>query len=261
MVWAVSLLTMKLIPHRLTGCVYTAYSEFDSIWYRSRSPHRISALPHSYYHNRYASTYFGENQLAPGSIGISPLTTPHPPIFQHRSVRTSTWCYPSFILDMVRSPGFGSINTDLTPSSDSLSLWLQHSRLNLPVPISRRLILQQARGHPFNRAPTACKLMVSWSISLPSRGSFHLSLAVLFTIGHTGVFSLTRWSSLIHAGFHVPHATRDPASILPLSTTGLSPPLVQLSTASSSFRIPCRCPTTPAGMPTGLGSSRFARRY
>lgn len=115
MVWAVSLLTMELIPHSLTGMVYTAYSEFDSIWYRSRSPHRISALPHRYNPYRYASTYFGENQLAPGSIGISPLTTAHPPIFQHRSVRTSTWCYPSFILAMVRSPGFGSINTDYRP--------------------------------------------------------------------------------------------------------------------------------------------------
>ena len=45
MVWAVSLLTMKLIPHRLTGRLYNAYSEFVSIWYRSRSPHRNSALP------------------------------------------------------------------------------------------------------------------------------------------------------------------------------------------------------------------------
>jgi hypothetical protein len=68
--------------------------------------------PYAINHYRYASTYFGENQLAPGSIGISPLTTPHPLIFQHQSVRPSTWCYPSFSLDMVRSPGFGSINTD-----------------------------------------------------------------------------------------------------------------------------------------------------
>jgi hypothetical protein len=113
MVWAVSLSTMKLIPHRLTGCVYIGYSEFVEIWYRSRSPHLNSALPPNYNHNRCASTHFGENQLALGSIGISPLTTPHPPIFQHRSVRTSTWCYPSFILDMVRSPRFGSINTDV----------------------------------------------------------------------------------------------------------------------------------------------------
>ncbi len=68
-----------------------------------------------FFHYRCASTHFGENQLAPGSIGISPLTTAHPPIFQHRSVRTSTWFYPSFILAMVRSPGFGSINTDYRP--------------------------------------------------------------------------------------------------------------------------------------------------
>ena len=112
MVWAVSLLTMELIPHRLTGHVFTRYSEFDSIWYRSRSPHRISALPPCYNRDRCASTHFGENQLAPGSIGISPLTTPHPPIFQHRSVRTSTPFYRSFILDMVRSPRFGSKNND-----------------------------------------------------------------------------------------------------------------------------------------------------
>ena len=149
MVWAVSLLTMKLIPHRLTGNVSTGYSEFVSIWYRSRSPHRNSALPPSYNHCRCASTHFGENQLAPGSIGISPLTTGHPLIFQHQSVRTSTWCYPSFILPMVRSPGFGSIKCDTSPYSDSLSLWLRLFHLNLPHPISRRLILQQAHGQAF----------------------------------------------------------------------------------------------------------------
>jgi hypothetical protein len=81
---------MELIPHRLTGNVSIWYSEFDSIWYRSRSPHRISALPPDYNRYRCASTHFGENQLAPGSIGISPLTTVHPLIFQHQSVRTST---------------------------------------------------------------------------------------------------------------------------------------------------------------------------
>src|SRR3712207_8604922 len=117
---------MKLIPHRLTGSVSIWYSEFDSIWYRSRSPHRISALPPDYNHYRCASTHFGENQLAPGSIGISPLTTPHPPIFQHRSVRTSTWSYPSFILDMVRSPRFGSIN-----SEDRKSTRLNSSHANI----------------------------------------------------------------------------------------------------------------------------------
>ena len=37
-----------------------------------------------------ASIHFGENQLALGSNGISPLTTTHPLILQHQSVRTST---------------------------------------------------------------------------------------------------------------------------------------------------------------------------
>ena len=59
-----------------------------------------------------------------------------------------------------------------------------------------------------------------------------------FSIGYTGVFSLTRWSSLIHTEFHGLRATRDSVGLFPLSTTGLSPSLVQLSTASSSFRNP-----------------------
>ena len=81
--------------------------------------------------------------------------------------------------------------------------------LTMPPPISRRFILQQERGQAFDSPPTACQLTVSCSISLPSRGSFHLSLAVLYAIGHPGIFSLTRWSSQIHTGFHVPHATRE----------------------------------------------------
>src|SRR5690625_51030 len=56
----------------------------------------------------YILIYFGENQLSPGSIGISPLPTPHPVTFQRKSVRPSIQCYLDFSLDMGRSPGFGS---------------------------------------------------------------------------------------------------------------------------------------------------------
>ena len=49
--------------------------------------------------------------------------------------------------------------------------------------------------------------MVSGSFSLPSRGSFHLSLTVLYSIGHMVVFSLMRWSSLIPSGFLVSRRT------------------------------------------------------
>ena len=48
------------------------------------------ALPLRKNINRCASTHFGEIQLAPDSIGISPLTTTHPLFFQQQSVGTST---------------------------------------------------------------------------------------------------------------------------------------------------------------------------
>ena len=44
--------------------------------------------------------------------------------------------------------------------------------------------------------------MVSGSLSLPFRGSFHRSLAVLCTIGQSGIFSLTQWSGQIPTTFH-----------------------------------------------------------
>ena len=43
----------------------------------------------------------------------------------------------------------------------------------------------------------------------PDRGSFHLSLALLFTIGHQGVLSLARWAAPIHARFHGSGTTRE----------------------------------------------------
>ena len=58
-----------------------------------------------------------------------------------------------------------------------------------------------------NRASSACKHRVSGSLSLPSRGAFHLSLTVLSAIGRQGVFSLGKWSSLIPTRFHVSHGT------------------------------------------------------
>ncbi len=45
--------------------------------------------------------------------------------------------------------------------------------------------------------------MVSGTFNSPRRGTFHLSLALLFTIGRQRVFSLGRWSSHVQTGFHV----------------------------------------------------------
>ena len=78
-------------------------------------------------------------------------------------------------------------------------------------------------------ALSACKHTVSGSFSLPSRGSFHRSLTVLYSIGHMVVFSLTRWSSLIPTGFLVSRRTLDTPSPRTVSHTGLLPSAAVLS--------------------------------
>ena len=78
---------------------------------------------------------------------------------------------------------------------------------------------------------TACRHRVSGSLSLPSRGSFHLSLTVLCAIGHWIVFSLGGWSLLLPTGFLVSCGTLVPASRVCLSLTGLLPSLAALSSA------------------------------
>ena len=68
--------------------------------------------------------HFGEYELFPSLIGLSPLPTGHPKTFQRQLVRSSTVCYYSFNLPMGRSLGFASTTTNYTPYSDSLSLRL-----------------------------------------------------------------------------------------------------------------------------------------
>ena len=97
--------------------------------------------------------------------------------------------------------------------------------------------------------------------SLPSRGSFHLSLTVLSTIGHWVVFRLGGWAPRLQTGLHVSGPTLDPLCILSVSPTGLLPSAVGLS---SPVRLPIRmrdeCPQ-PRRQVFGLASSPFARRY
>ncbi len=59
-------------------------------------------------------------------------------------------------------------------------------------------------------APTACRRMVSGTISLPLRGTFHLSLTVLVRYRSPLVFSLAGWSPRIQSGFHVSGFTQVP---------------------------------------------------
>ena len=145
-------------------------------------------------------------------------------------VRSSTASYGSFNLDMGRSPGFGSTYTDSFallrlgfPSAPHLQC------LTSPAYVTRRTVLQKVRGRTYFSAPTACKHRVSGSLSLPSRGSFHLSFTVLCSIGHLVVFSLGGWSPRLPAGFLVSRSTPDTVRCTPVSVTGLSPSTAMLS--------------------------------
>jgi hypothetical protein len=123
--------------------------------------------------------HFGEYELFPSLIGLSPLPTGHPKTFQRQRVRPSTMCYHSFSLPMGRSHGFASATTDSSAlfrlafaSAPTLKV------LTLPVTATRRLIMQKARRHPKGLRP----LVSVWFQVLfhsPVRGSFHLSLTVL----------------------------------------------------------------------------------
>ena len=63
-----------------------------------------------------------------------------------------------------------------------------------------------------HEALTDCRPTVSGTLSLPSRGTFHLSLTVLVRYRSSVVLSLTRWSSQIHAGFPGSGVTRELAA-------------------------------------------------
>ena len=56
--------------------------------------------------------HFGEYELSPSLISLSPLPTAHPSPFQRKLVRASTACYGNFTLAMGRSLGFASNHTD-----------------------------------------------------------------------------------------------------------------------------------------------------
>ena len=72
------------------------------------------------------------------------------------------------------------------------------SVLSLPHALTRWLILLKARRQGIKTPPTGCKHTVSGSFHSPRRGSFHLSLTVLFRYRSSNVFSLRQWSAYLH---------------------------------------------------------------
>ena len=183
-------------------------------------------------------------------IGLSPLSTGHPLRFQPKWVRPSTGSYPRFSLPMGSSPGFASAQRDSTPCSDSLSLRLGHP-LTSPRGATRWLILQKARRHTLKGAPTACRQAVSGTVSLPSRGAFHLSLAVL--VRYRSQESIQGWRVDPPDSHRVSRARRYSGADCrgdPIRVRGSNPVPPAFPGRSASVRLCNRTvvgPTTPGG--------------
>ena len=125
--------------------------------------------------------HFGEYELFPGLIGLSPLPTGHPRAFQRPLVRPSMACYRHFSLPMGRSPGFA-------PSADNSNALFRLAFASAPplngltslTTLTRRLIMQKARSHPecSGLLPLVSARFQVLFHSL-AQGAFHLSLTVL----------------------------------------------------------------------------------
>ena len=124
--------------------------------------------------------HFGEYELSPSLISLSPLPSAHPEAFQRLLVRSSSWCYPAFNLAKGRSLGFASATADYTPYSDSLSLRIRvSSHLTLPAKATRRFIMQKARRHCFKQLRPLVGARFQELFHSSVRSAFHLSLTVL----------------------------------------------------------------------------------
>lgn len=219
--------------------------------------------------------HFGENQLSRSLIGLSPLTTGHPPGFQPWWVRSSTKSYLRFNLPMARSLRFGSwARYSIALFGLAFATATPHGLTSQHTANSQAHSSKGTQSRPSSKldgdAPTACRHTVSGTISLRSRGTFHHSLTVLSAIGHQGIFRLSGWSRQIHTGFLGPRATWEirkravmisATGVLP-STPGLSHALrlpQRFLTLRPAGRLIKHTPTTPHAQPLpGITHIRFS---
>jgi hypothetical protein len=142
-------------------------------------------------------------------------------------------CYPHFILAVRSSRGFASTAPDLFALFGlAFASAPRQRRLTLPVTVSRRIIMQKARDHPAlrRRALTACRHVVSGSLTSPRRGSSHLSLALLGSLSVAREYlALRDGPRRFGPGSTCPVLLRYQTGEFSLSPTGLSPAMVSLS--------------------------------
>jgi hypothetical protein len=210
-------------------------------------------------------------------IGLSPLSPGHRSGFQPTSVRPSTGSYPRFSLPRDSSPGFASAARDWIAR---LGLAFATARLSsLTSPRASNSLAHSTKGTPSHRkgAPTARGRTVSGTVSLPSRGAFHLSLTVL--VRYRSQESIQAWRVVPPASDRVsrarPYSGSDPGPSLECAYVALTlcrrpshaVRLLQLSARRERQPADGR-PCNPGGGKAGARirspvwpRSPFARRY
>ena len=130
---------------------------------------------------------------------------------------------------MARSPGFGSTEVYSRPLQTRFRCGSVLSDLTSHLSVTRRFILQKARHHPLT-ALTSCRHTVSGSLSLRSRGSFHLSLTVLVRYRSLpGYLALADGPACFRQDSSCLAVLRIPLGFTRISVTGLAPSSVTLS--------------------------------
>jgi len=161
--------------------------------------------------------------------------------FQRQPVRTSTRCYPSFILAKGRSPAFGSAPSDSIAHFGLAFAAAPPNGLTLPL---RRNSLTRDSGSTQSHCPpcgehsasTGCRHTVSGSFHSPRRGSFHLSLTVL--VHYRSTSSIEPWMMVHPASDRIPRVPSYSGTYSPrfqVSPTRLS---LSLALLSRSVRLP-----------------------
>ena len=136
-------------------------------------------------------------------VGLSPLITSHPSLFQQAPVRSSSRCYPAFNLLMTRSLGFGSKASNSNRPVQTRFRCAYTSRLKLARYF--KSLTHNTKGTPSPAHQIASRFVVFFLkkclqirdsdlkdglrlfvgirfqelFHSPRRGAFHLSLTVL----------------------------------------------------------------------------------
>jgi len=169
---------------------------------------------------------------------------------------------------MGSSPGFASATPDrFALFRLAFAMAPPLKGLTRPDTATRRIIMQKARGQAELQAaqcsPTACRHGVSGSVSSPDRGSSHLSVALLGSLSVVIAYlALRDGPRRFRPGFTCP-------TLLGCRIGGSLQAYGTITRSGAIFQRASAClnpfhdsgPATPDGVPPGLGSSPFARRY